>query len=150
MKKANSITIGLANRPVLSRDGRTIVVRIPISIRRQKDRKRVLTLADAAPWTPPPARIDSTMVKAIVRGHRWRDMLESGRYNTLRELAKAEKINEAYLGRVLRLTLLSPQITNGILSGQQSDNIDVADLLKPFPVEWENQHTFFVVAAPSA
>jgi hypothetical protein len=51
---------------------------------------------------------------------------------------------------VLRLTLLSPQITNGILSGQQSDNIDVADLLKPFPVEWENQHTFFVVAAPSA
>jgi hypothetical protein len=37
-------------------------------------------------------------------------MLESGRYATIRELARAEKINESYLGRVLRLTLLSPNI----------------------------------------
>jgi hypothetical protein len=59
------------------------------------------------------------MVKAIVRAHRWRDMLESGRYATCRELPKAEKINEAYLGRVLRLTLLSPAITEAILSGRQ-------------------------------
>jgi hypothetical protein len=83
------------------------------------------------------------MVKAIVRAHRWRDMLESGRYATCRELPKAEKINEAYLGRVLRLTLLSPAITEAILSGRQSNEFEVAALLRPFPVEWDKQQAVF-------
>jgi hypothetical protein len=143
MTKAVSIAIGQTSRPVLSRDGRTIVVRIPIYFRRQKGRKQVVTPIDAAPWTPPPQRVDSTMIKAVVRAHRWRDMLESGRYGTLRELAKAEKINEAYLGRVLRLTLLSPRITDAILSGRQPDDVQLADLLRPFPVDWEKQSVHF-------
>jgi hypothetical protein len=143
MTKAASITIGKISRPVLSRDGRTMVVRIPISLRRQKGRKQVVTPANAAPWTPVPSRVDSALVKAIVRAHRWRDMLESGRYDTLRELAKAEKINESYLGRVLRLTLLSPVVTEAILSGQQPQQIELADLLQLFPVEWERQRAHF-------
>jgi hypothetical protein len=143
MTKAASITIGKTDRPILSRDGRTMVVRIPISLRRQKGRKQVVTPADEAPWTPPASRVDNTMVKAIVRAHRWRDMLESGRYNTLRELAKAEKINESYLGRVLRLTLLSPVVTEAILSGQQPQQIELPDLLQPFPIEWERQRAHF-------
>jgi hypothetical protein len=142
MTKAASITIGEPGRPVLSRDGRTIVVRIPISLRHQGGRKQVVTPSYIAPWTPPP-RVDSTMVKAIVRAHRWRDMLESGRYSTMRELAEAEKINECYLGRVLRLTLLSPRIAEAILSGRQTDQVELADLLKPFPVEWQKQEAAF-------
>jgi hypothetical protein len=94
MSKAASITTGKIGRPVLSRDGRTMVVRIPISFRRQKGRKQVVTPANAPPWSSPP-RVDTAMVKAIVRAHRWRDMLESGHYGTMRDLAKAEKINEA-------------------------------------------------------
>jgi hypothetical protein len=139
MTKESSITVGQTNRPALSRDGRTIVVRIPISFRRQNGRKQAVTPANAAAWTPPPPRVDSTMVKAIVRAHRWQSMLESKLFASVRELAKAEKINEAYLGRVLRLTLLSPSITEAILSGRQPDQIELADLLKPFPVEWGAQ-----------
>ena len=90
-----------------------MVVRIPISLRRQGGRKQVVTPADVTPWKPCPARIDSTIVKALVRAHRWRGMLESKDFATARELAKAEKINEAYLGRVLRLTLLSPSHYRG-------------------------------------
>jgi hypothetical protein len=143
MRKAASITMGKISRPVLSRDGRTMVVRIPISFRRQGGRKQVVTPPTAAPWTSPP-RVDSAMVKAIVRAHRWQDMLESGRYSTMRELAsKAEKINEAYLGRVLRLTLLSPRITEAILSGRQPHQIELATLLKPFPIEWNTQSAHF-------
>jgi hypothetical protein len=143
MTKAASITTGQISRPTLSRDGRTMVVRIPISFRRQGGRKQVVTPANVVPWTPPPPRVDSAMVKAIVRAHRWRDMLESGCYATSRELAKAEKINEAYLGRVLRLTLLSPAITEAILSGQQPDGLELAQLLRPFPSEWTEQKGFF-------
>ncbi|MGZ8403726.1 MAG: hypothetical protein ACXWVR_10810 [Rhodoplanes sp.] len=45
------------------------------------------------------------MVKAIARAFRWREMLENGKYATIAEIAAAEKINESYVGRVLRLTL---------------------------------------------
>jgi hypothetical protein len=58
------------------------------------------------------------MVKAITRAFRWREMAENGTYATIAEIAAAEKINEAYVGRILRLTLLAPEIVNGILDGQ--------------------------------
>jgi hypothetical protein len=79
------------------------------------------------------------MVKAIVRAHRWRDMLESGDYATVRDLAKAEAINESYLGRVLRLTLLSPTLIEAILEGRQAATLELGDLLQQFPVEWDRQ-----------
>lgn len=50
----------------------------------------VVTPAGATPWIPTPPRVDNTLVRAIVRAHRWRDMLESGDYTTVRDLAKAE------------------------------------------------------------
>jgi hypothetical protein len=143
MKRFATITAGQFARPTLSVDGRTMVVSISISFRRQGGRKQVVTPANVTTWKPSPTRIDSTIVKAIVRAHRWRGMLESNDFATARELAKTEKINEAYLGRVLRLTLLSPSITEAILSGRQRDGLELADLLKPFPVEWDQQLAHF-------
>ncbi len=64
------------------------------------------------PTVRPSARgraIDSALVKAIARAHRWQRMLESGEYGSITELAAAEKINPSYLCRVLRLTLLAPE-----------------------------------------
>jgi len=143
MKRFATITAGQLTRPKLSADGRTIVVSVPISLRRQGGRKQVVTPVNVAPWKPSPARIDGTILKAIVRAHRWRGMLESKDSMTARDLARAENINEAYLGRVLRLTLLSPTIIEAILSGRQRDGLEVAELLKPFPVEWHQQQAHF-------
>ena len=71
-------------------------------------------------------------------------MLEQKLFASVRELAKAEKISEAYLGRVFRLTLLSPAITDAILSGGLTDSVDLAQLLKPFPVDWHDQEAAFL------
>jgi hypothetical protein len=130
---------GQFGRPTLSKDGRTITVHIPITLRHQGGRKQVVTPAGATPWIPTPRRVDNTLIKAIVRAHRWRDMLESGRHATVRDLAKAEAINESYLGRILRLTLLSPTIIEGILEGRQPLTLELDDLLKQFPIEWNQQ-----------
>ncbi len=46
-------------------------------------------------------------------------MIEAGRYSTINELAAAEKINSSYVSRVLRLTLLAPDIAEAILDGRQ-------------------------------
>ena len=143
MNRPTTITLGTIGRPKLSRDGKTMVVSIPISIRRQGGRKRVVTPAHAPAWAPPLPRIDNALVKALVRAHRWRNMLESNLFATVRELAKAEKINESYLCRVLRLTLLSPALTEAILNGLQPEELDLAQLLKCIPIEWDKQAAIF-------
>jgi hypothetical protein len=139
MTAQQNLIVGKSRCPTLSRDGRTISVHIPITLRHQGGRKQVVTPSDAAPWIPRAARIDSSLVKAIVRAHRWRDMLESGRHATVRDLAKAESINESYLSRVLRLTLLAPAIIQSILEGQQSAGLELDGLLGPLPLDWARQ-----------
>jgi hypothetical protein len=134
-----TMKVGQFGRPMLSKDGRTITVHIPITLCHRGGRKQVVTPAGATPWIPAPTRVDSTLVKAIVRAHRWRDMLESGDYATVRDLAKAEVINESYLGRVLRLTLLAPKIIEAILEGRQPANLELDDLMQLFPIEWDRQ-----------
>ncbi|MGY4171713.1 hypothetical protein ACVIHH_003731 [Bradyrhizobium sp. USDA 4518] len=66
------------------------------------------------------------MIKALVRAHRWCGMLESNLFASVRDLASAEKINESYLCRVLRLTLLSPTLAEAILNDQQPIGLDLS------------------------
>ena len=139
MTSTANMHAGQFGHPTLSKDGRTITVHIPITMRHQGGRKQVVTPAGATPWIPTPSRVDNTIVKAIVRAHRWRDMLESGRYATIRDLAKARAINESYLGRILRLTLLAPKIVEAILEGRQPANLELDDLLQQFPIDWDRQ-----------
>jgi hypothetical protein len=146
MKKPTAIAIGPLNQLQLSSDGLTMVIRMPISFRRQRGRKCVVTPADASAWSPRP-RVDNTLVKALVRAHRWRGMLESNLFASVRDLAAAEKINESYLCRVLRLTLLSPTLTDAILNGNQPENLDLASLLKVIPIEWDQQEALFRLRA---
>lgn len=123
-------------------DGRTVTVRIPISIRRRGGRKLVLA-PDGTPNTGPAIcrRIDNAMVKAVARAFRWREMLENGTHATIAEIAAAEKINESYVGRVLRLTLLAPDIVEAILGGRQPAGLQLEDMLRRFPVEWREQRS---------
>ena|ERR1700722_18545406 len=83
MMPPKTITVGAVEPPRLSRDGRTMVVSIPISMRLTGGRKKVVTPANVAPWSPPPARVDNTVVKALARAHRWRSMLESNLFVTV-------------------------------------------------------------------
>lgn len=66
-------------------------------------------------------------------------MLETGTRATIAEIAVAEKINESYVGRVLRLTLLAPEIVEAILRGRQPAKLQLEDLLRRFPVGWRKQ-----------
>jgi len=58
---------------------------------------------------------------------------------TIPEIANAEKINESYVGRVLRLTLLAPDIVEAILGGRQPAEVTLAGLMRPFAVAWTEQ-----------
>ena len=120
----------------LTPDGRTITVFIPIAWRRRGGRKVIVAPAGCDDWAPPP-KIDDALVKALARAHRWRRMLEEGRFGTLAELADAERISRSYVCRVLRLTLLAPDIVERIVDGLPT--VGLPRLMQPFPVEWERQ-----------
>ena len=129
-----------ASSTSLSKDGHTVTVHIPVIFRQRAGRKQILGPSGSAPWSPAP-RVDTALLKAIVRAHRWREMLESGEYSSAAELAKAEKVNDSYLSRVLRLTLLAPEIVEAIVAGQQPSTLQVDDLLKPLPLDWQRQRS---------
>src|SRR3977135_2515184 len=96
MTGTSTIQVGQFDRPILSKGGRTITVRIPIPRRPQGGRKQVVTPEGATPWIPIATRVDNTMVKALARAHRWRDLLESGEQATVRDPAKGQAKEEAY------------------------------------------------------
>ena len=83
---------------------------------------------------------DNTLVKALARAFRWKRMLDSGEFATIAELAEREKIAPSYMTRVLRLTLLAPDIVEAILEGKHGPEVTLARVLEPFPEEWEKQH----------
>ncbi|WP_449619228.1 hypothetical protein [Roseovarius salis] len=90
-----------------------------------------------------PRRTDNTLIKALARAFRWKSMLESGEFATIAELAAREGIAPSYMTRVLRLTLLAPDIIEGILDGKQGPEVTLARVLEPFPEEWDAQPMHF-------
>ena len=116
----------------------TITVHVPFTFRKYGGRKQVIT-PDGEPAAIEKARVDSTLVKALARAFRWKKMLESGQFTTITELAEHEKLALTYMTRVLRLSLLAPEIVEVILDGQQSPEVMLAALMEPFPVAWEGQ-----------
>lgn len=88
-------------------------------------------------------RTDNTLAKALARAFRWKRMLESGEFATIAELAEREGIAPSYMTRVLRLTLLAPDIVEAILDGKQGPEVTLAWLLEPFPTPWEAQPMHF-------
>jgi hypothetical protein len=84
---------------------------------------------------------DSTLVKALARAFRWKRMLESGEFATVTELAKQEGLTLSFVTRVLRLTLLAPEIVDAILDGKEGQWVTLASTMKPFPLEWVAQTT---------
>ena len=117
-----------------------LTVRVPFTIRKRGGRKLAIA-ADGSTLAPPRPRIDNTLVKALARAHRWNKLLETGRYGSAAELTAAEKINPSYVSRILRLTLLAPEIVEAMVEGRQADSIEAVVLLRPFSADWNEQRT---------
>jgi len=117
----------------------TTTVTVPFTIRKRGGRKLILTPDGTPASLPTRARPDSALLKALARGFRWQKMLREGDYQTLEEIADAENINPSYVSRLLRMTLLSPEIVEAILAGRQPEGLTMARAMQPFHIEWQHQ-----------
>ena len=117
----------------------TVTVTVPFAIRKRGGRTLVITPDGVTSAPAPRTRVDSALLKALARGFRWRKLLETGHFATIQEIAEAENINPSYISRLLRMTLLAPEIVEAILAGTQPAGLTRAKVMKPFPVEWKCQ-----------
>ena len=122
----------------------TVTVSVPFVIRKRGGRKLVITPEGMTAAPTPRARIDSALLKALARGFRWRKLLETGNFSTIEEIAEVENINPSYVSRVLRLTLLAPEIVEATLAGRQPEELTMARAMQPFPAEWARQDCSWV------
>jgi hypothetical protein len=122
----------------------SLTVQVPLKIRCRPGRKTVVTPEGmTGPATPAPAispRADPALVKALARAFRYQKLLDEGQYASITELADAERLDRGYMGRLLQLTLLAPEIVQAALDGHQRERLTLPRLLKQLPSCWAEQH----------
>jgi hypothetical protein len=114
----------------------TVTVHVPMTFAIRGGRKTVIFDAIAP---APLQRTENALLKALARAYRWRKQIEAGEYSSITELAKAQKINQSYACRLLRLTLLAPAIVTDLLDGRQKPGLTLDRIAKPLPVVWSRQ-----------
>lgn len=117
----------------------TVTLHVPFRVVKRGGRKEMRLPEGIAP----PRRPDDALVKALARAFRWKRMIEAGRYATLADLAAQEGIAPSYLTRILRLTLLAPDVVEAILNGKQGPEVTLARLIDGFAEEWDAQQATF-------
>jgi hypothetical protein len=116
-----------------------VTVRVPLKIRRRPGRRTVVTpVVDGLP-AHSATRADPALLKALARAFRYQRLLDEGRYASISEMAAAEKLDRGYIGRLLQLTLLAPDIVEAILDGRQPEGLGLPALLEPLSVAWTEQ-----------
>ena len=114
----------------------TITIHVPFRFVKRGGKKEMV-LPEGAPQARKP---DNTLLKALARAFRWKGMLESGECASISELAEKEGIAFTYMARLIRLSLLSPEIVDSIMTGSHPPCITLANLMEPFPLCWKEQH----------
>ena len=114
----------------------TMTIHVPFRVVKRGGRKEMVLPDGAEPTRKP----DNTLVKALARAFRWKRMLESGEFASISELAEKEGIAFTYMARLMRLSLLSPELVDAVMDGHQPANITLANLMDPFPADWKEQH----------
>lgn len=121
----------------------TITVHVPLKFTVRGGRKTIIGVAG---HQQPKTRFDNAMAKALARAFRWKRMLDDGTYGTIGELCKAERINETYVTRILRLNLLAPDIVEAALDGRT--NLNVQSITVSISPIWNEQRLALGFAAP--
>lgn len=128
------------------REGQAVVVHIPMEFRRRNGRSMILADGEAGPVSAAQhvddtSKANRTLIEAIAKGHRWQAQLESGEYANVEDLAKELGFDRTYVGRMLRLTSLAPDIIEAVMRGDEPEGFSLEKLRKNLPVMWDEQRS---------
>lgn len=124
-------------------DEPTLALSHPVRLRRAG--KEVRMVIDHTDPLAPPAKPDPSLIKAIVKAHRFNENLLHAGAGKFADLAKREKLHRSYYSQILRLAYLAPDITIAILEGRQPPGLTATMLIEHsrLPLSWPEQRTAF-------
>ncbi len=127
----------------LSPDGKFLNIHIPMKFHKRGGRKLLIAAPGASRWVPPKPKKDDNLIRALAKAHRWRMQLDIGQVSSMDEIAQREKVRVSYVGRMMDLTLLAPDIIKAILNGRQPRGLSLREFRSPIPLEWGEQRRKF-------
>lgn len=135
----------LVDQMTVRRDGERITVHIPMRLKVRGGRKEIILPDGLLSDNSPAKRLatQDSLVIAPARAHRWKMLLESGKYRSIGDLARAINMDNSYVARLLNLTLLAPDIIMAILEGREPSGLSLSTLVKNIPLDWVEQRERF-------
>ena len=127
-----------ARQPQVEQDGDVLVIRVPMKFKRRGGRKEII-VPEGLPGSRPTEPAQEPLLTALARAFHWQELLDSGKYTSVTELAKALKVDRSYASRILRLALLAPDIVEAIVAGREPSGLSLDRLVKGLPAEWGEQ-----------
>lgn len=124
----------------------TLHIRIPMQFSRRSSRKMIVgpdgkTLSEMIDAEAD--NTDYTFISALGKAFSWQRMLDEGKYATPKELAQKENVEVTHMYRVMRLTLLAPDIIEAVLNGKQPRTLTLQNVVRGFPISWQEQRKVF-------
>ena len=127
----------------LQRDGESIRIHIPLKFKKRGGRKEIITPDGLPAVASNRTAYQKPLVVALARAHRWQKLLDEGEVASISELARIFNVDASYVSRIMRLTLLAPDIVEAILNGKEPSESSLAKLTRSKPLEWDKQRLYF-------
>lgn len=128
-------------------DGEVITVHIPMTFAHRGGRKMFLAPDGGNAWVPARPNPDEALIRALACAHRWKRLFEQGKYRSAAELAEAEDVSRSFITRLVRLTLLAPDIVEVILDGRHPEGMQLKNLTRPLPSAWDEQRRRLMIGS---
>lgn len=134
----NEVVVHLDLSTFLEGRGEKLRHTIPAQIQRRGQEMRFVVESSGS---QPARQPDPALIKAVARAQRWFEDLTRGHAASLHEIARAEGVSDGYVGHVLPLAFLSPEIISAILTGTQPVELTSQELIKrtDLPPLWSDQ-----------
>ncbi|MHB0912944.1 MAG: hypothetical protein ACYC2Y_05810 [Armatimonadota bacterium] len=116
-----------------------IVVNVPLRLKKRGGRKEVILPQAFASDTPMHQSHQEALVIAMARAHRWQKLLDEGKFESISDLAREIGLDVSFAARLMRLTLLAPDIVEAILMGVEPSGLSLTGLTKEMPKLWGAQ-----------
>ncbi len=126
-------------RPTVECDVETLVIRVPMKFKRRGGRNEIIVPEGLSGSRPSKSPTQKPLVTALARAFHWQELIDSGRYASITELAEALDVDRSYVGRIMRLALLAPDIVEAIVRGEEPCGLSLEQLIKGVPMQWAAQ-----------
>ena len=116
-------------------------LKVPVELMRRNGEMAVVVAGDSRHE----AKADPVLVKAIARGVTWFEQLSCGQGDTIKSIAKRERLTDRYVSRMIELAFLSPRIVEAALSGKTEVRVSTNKLAFDAALQWTEQEQTLLV-----